>query len=71
MAGEWIDTQSGRLPQGAVQRAQRDRGQQRRLHPPTSAGFVQSFVYGLTGLRINDQGLSQAYAPVLPPQGSR
>jgi protein-glucosylgalactosylhydroxylysine glucosidase len=32
----------------------------------TSAGFVQSFVYGLTGLRINDQGLSQAYAPVLP-----
>ena len=32
----------------------------------TSAGFVQSFVYGLTGLRINDQGLSQAYPPVLP-----
>ena len=32
----------------------------------TSAGFVQSFVYGLTGLRINDDGLSQAYAPVLP-----
>jgi protein-glucosylgalactosylhydroxylysine glucosidase len=32
----------------------------------TSAGFVQSFVYGLTGLRINDQGLSQVYAPVLP-----
>ncbi len=32
----------------------------------TSAGFVQSFVYGLTGLRINDEGLSQAYAPVLP-----
>ena len=34
----------------------------------TSAGFVQSFVYGLTGLRINDEGLSQAYAPVLPAQ---
>ncbi|HET9390061.1 MAG TPA: hypothetical protein VFO44_10475 [Steroidobacteraceae bacterium] len=32
----------------------------------TSAGFVQSFVYGLTGLRIEDQGLRQAYAPVLP-----
>lgn len=32
----------------------------------TSAGFLQSFIYGLTGLRINDQGLSQAYAPVLP-----
>ena len=32
----------------------------------TSAGFVQSFVYGLTGLRINDEGLSQTYAPVLP-----
>ena len=32
----------------------------------TSAGFLQSFVYGLTGLRINDAGLSQVYAPVLP-----
>jgi len=32
----------------------------------TSAGFVQSFVYGLTGLRIEAQGLRQAYAPVLP-----
>jgi trehalose/maltose hydrolase-like predicted phosphorylase len=32
----------------------------------TSAGFVQSFVYGLTGLRIDDKGLSQAYPPVLP-----
>jgi trehalose/maltose hydrolase-like predicted phosphorylase len=32
----------------------------------TSAGFLQSFLYGLTGLRINDQGLSQAYPPVLP-----
>lgn len=33
----------------------------------TSAGFVQSFVYGFTGLRINDTGLSAAYAPTLPP----
>ncbi|MGH8123151.1 MAG: glycosyl hydrolase family 95 catalytic domain-containing protein [Rudaea sp.] len=33
----------------------------------TSAGFVQSFVYGLTGLRIDDKGLTAAYAPVLPP----
>jgi len=33
----------------------------------TSAGFVQSFVYGLTGLRIDDDGLREAYAPVLPP----
>ncbi len=32
----------------------------------TSAGFVQSFVYGLSGLRINNQGLSESYAPVLP-----
>ncbi|TLY76927.1 MAG: glycoside hydrolase family 65 protein, partial [Gammaproteobacteria bacterium] len=32
----------------------------------TSAGFVQSFVYGLTGLRIDDKGLSAAYRPVLP-----
>ncbi len=34
----------------------------------TSAGFVQSFVYGLTGLRIDDKGLTAAYAPVLPPR---
>jgi trehalose/maltose hydrolase-like predicted phosphorylase len=33
----------------------------------TSAGFVQSFVYGLSGLRIDDAGLEAAYAPVLPP----
>ena len=33
----------------------------------TSAGFVQSFVYGLSGLRIDDKGLDPAYAPVLPP----
>jgi len=33
----------------------------------TSAGFVQSFIYGLTGLRIDDAGLHEAYAPVLPP----
>ncbi|WP_243041950.1 glycosyl hydrolase family 95 catalytic domain-containing protein [Dyella sedimenti] len=33
----------------------------------TSAGFVQSFVYGLSGLRIDDGGLTEAYAPALPP----
>ncbi|MDQ6645816.1 MAG: glycoside hydrolase family 65 protein, partial [Pseudomonadota bacterium] len=33
----------------------------------TSAGFVQSFVYGLSGLRIKEDGLVEAYAPVLPP----
>ena len=32
-----------------------------------SAGLVQSLVYGLTGLRIEDAGLVQAYPPVLPP----
>jgi trehalose/maltose hydrolase-like predicted phosphorylase len=31
-----------------------------------SAGFVQSLVYGLTGLRIEDAGLVQSYPPVLP-----
>jgi hypothetical protein len=33
----------------------------------TSAGFVESLLYGLTGLRIENQGLVGAYAPVLPP----
>jgi trehalose/maltose hydrolase-like predicted phosphorylase len=33
----------------------------------SSAGYIQSFVYGLTGLRIDDKGLTEAYAPVLPP----
>lgn len=33
----------------------------------TSAGFVQSMVYGFTGLRIDDKGLDSAYAPQLPP----
>jgi len=33
----------------------------------TSAGFLQSMLYGLTGLRIREQGLVPAFAPVLPP----
>jgi trehalose/maltose hydrolase-like predicted phosphorylase len=33
----------------------------------TSAGFVQNFLYGLSGLRIDGKGLEQAYAPILPP----
>lgn len=33
----------------------------------TSSGFLQSMIYGLTGLRIDDKGLDAAYAPVLPP----
>jgi len=32
----------------------------------TSAGFVQSFIYGLSGLRIDESGLAQAYPPSLP-----
>jgi len=32
-----------------------------------SGGFVQSLIYGLTGLRIEAQGLVQAYPPLLPP----
>lgn len=33
----------------------------------TSAGYVQSFLYGLSGLRIDDNGLDAKYAPILPP----
>ena len=32
-----------------------------------SGGFVQILMYGFGGLRIQDQGLVDAYAPVLPP----
>jgi hypothetical protein len=31
-----------------------------------SSGFLQSVLYGITGLRIREQGLVEAYAPVLP-----
>lgn len=31
-----------------------------------SGGFIQSLVYGFTGLRIREKGLVNAYAPVLP-----
>jgi protein-glucosylgalactosylhydroxylysine glucosidase len=31
-----------------------------------SGGYIQSLVYGFTGLRIRDAGLVGAYAPVLP-----
>jgi trehalose/maltose hydrolase-like predicted phosphorylase len=33
-----------------------------------SAGFLQTLIYGFSGLRIEEQGLVAAYAPVLPPQ---
>ncbi|MES1153404.1 MAG: glycoside hydrolase family 65 protein, partial [Rhodanobacter sp.] len=32
-----------------------------------SGGLLQNIVYGFTGLRIEQGGLVQAYAPVLPP----
>lgn len=32
----------------------------------SSGGFVQAFVYGLTGLRIEESGLAEKYAPTLP-----
>ncbi len=31
-----------------------------------SGGFIQSLIYGTTGLRIEPAGLVPAYAPVLP-----
>jgi hypothetical protein len=31
-----------------------------------SAGYLQSLIYGFSGLRIREQGLIEAYAPVLP-----
>jgi len=32
----------------------------------TSAGFLQNFLYGFSGLRIKDQGLMPQYPPVMP-----
>jgi protein-glucosylgalactosylhydroxylysine glucosidase len=32
-----------------------------------SGGLLQNIIYGFTGLRIKDDGLIEAYAPVLPP----
>jgi len=34
----------------------------------SSGGFVQAFVYGATGLRVDEQGLDEVYAPVLPKE---
>jgi len=33
-----------------------------------SGGFVQTLLYGLSGLRLQEKGLTEAYAPVLPPE---
>jgi trehalose/maltose hydrolase-like predicted phosphorylase len=33
-----------------------------------SGGFLQNLLYGFSGLRIEEQGLIEAYAPVLPPE---
>ncbi len=32
----------------------------------TSGGFIQAFLFGLTGLRIEERGLVQAFPPTLP-----
>ncbi|HLZ96932.1 MAG TPA: hypothetical protein VKP66_03245, partial [Steroidobacteraceae bacterium] len=34
----------------------------------TSGGFLQSFVFGLSGLRIEERGLAEKYRPTLPRQ---
>jgi trehalose/maltose hydrolase-like predicted phosphorylase len=34
----------------------------------SSGGFIQNLVYGFSGLRIEEKGLAEAYAPVLPPE---
>ncbi len=31
-----------------------------------SAGFLEDFLYGFTGLRFTDEGLTSVYPPVLP-----
>ena len=33
----------------------------------SSGGFIQNLLYGFSGLRIQEQGLIEAYPPVLPP----
>ncbi len=33
-----------------------------------SGGYLQSLIYGFSGLRIREPGLVEAYAPVLPPR---
>jgi protein-glucosylgalactosylhydroxylysine glucosidase len=32
----------------------------------TSGGFIEAFLYGLSGLRIEEQGLVPEFAPTLP-----
>ena len=34
----------------------------------TSGGFIQAFLFGLSGLRIESQGLAERYRPALPRQ---
>jgi trehalose/maltose hydrolase-like predicted phosphorylase len=34
----------------------------------SSGGFLQNLLYGFSGLRIQEKGLAEAYAPVLPPE---
>src|SRR3984957_3941969 len=33
-----------------------------------SGGFLQNLLYGLSGLRVEEKGLVEGYAPVLPPE---
>lgn len=36
-----------------------------------SGGFLQNILYGFTGLRIRDDGLAEAYPPILPAHWNR
>jgi trehalose/maltose hydrolase-like predicted phosphorylase len=36
-----------------------------------AGGFLQQVIFGYTGLRLGDQGLEPAFAPVLPSRISR
>ena len=34
----------------------------------SSGGFLQNLLYGFSGLRVEEKGLVEAYAPILPPE---
>lgn len=66
VAGQWIDRNLVGFLKPPFNVRSETAGNNAGYILATSAGFVQSFIYGLTGLRIDERGLIEEYRPVLP-----
>jgi len=66
VAGEWIDRNLVGFLKPPFNVRTETAGNNVGYFLTGSGGYLQSLIYGFSGLRIREQGLIEAYAPVLP-----